>query len=434
MNSFLFADPRKEEEDGAPAAPPLPPPVAAKEQEEELPAPAPAGRTPPPLPLPLAGKEQEEELPAPAPTIAVTMYDISRDMFLHLSLPKTPPAELAVINLPADATRAQIQRAAEILLEPYMFGGGGGRDPYDTSSDDETPFTDDDSDDYVVGGGGPAPTPWRPEDFDFLMAGIIPIYESEAGQDHNQINIRKVKRRLAGKELEEEFKAASEFVQACSLGVPDGLYLRFYGLHKVATEGPCTAPPPSPGKLKPHNEWNAWNNLGGMSTEEAMNEYITTARQFYPGWAHAYDTRMEDEETSASAAGSKGPGPASKTNELELGEIHVSAREGEMEDLKKHLESGVEINARDSRKRTPLHWAVDRGHLGAVELLVLSNADVNAQDDEGQTPLHYAVRREREDIAQLLVGQHADLQIKDGDGNTAHDLCSLAWPFLKPGN
>uniref|UniRef100_A0A453DH98 ACB domain-containing protein n=1 Tax=Aegilops tauschii subsp. strangulata TaxID=200361 RepID=A0A453DH98_AEGTS len=249
-----------------------------------------------------------------------------------------------------------------------------------------------------------------------------------------QIHIPKVKRRLEGKDLEKEFNAASDFVQACTLSVPDGLYLRFYGLHKIATEGPCTAPPPFPHKLKPHNEWNAWNNLGDMSPEEAMNEYIAAARELFPSWAQAYYTRMKDEETSASATGSKGPGPASKTNELELGEIHVSAREGEIEDLKKHMEAGVAVNTRDSRKRTPLHLAVDHGHLGAVELLVSSNADVDAQDDQGQTPLHYAVRREKEDIALLLVKHRADLQIKDGDGNTAPDLCSSAWPFLKPAN
>jgi ankyrin repeat protein len=33
----------------------------------------------------------------------------------------------------------------------------------------------------------------------------------------------------------------------------------------------------------------------------------------------------------------------------------------------------------DSEGRTPLHWAVDRGHLNSVEILVNANADVNAQ-------------------------------------------------------
>lgn len=33
----------------------------------------------------------------------------------------------------------------------------------------------------------------------------------------------------------------------------------------------------------------------------------------------------------------------------------------------------------DSEGRTPLHWAVDRGHLNITELLVSKNADVNAK-------------------------------------------------------
>jgi ankyrin repeat protein len=33
----------------------------------------------------------------------------------------------------------------------------------------------------------------------------------------------------------------------------------------------------------------------------------------------------------------------------------------------------------DSEGRTPLHWAVDRGHLNAVEVLANANADLNAQ-------------------------------------------------------
>lgn len=33
----------------------------------------------------------------------------------------------------------------------------------------------------------------------------------------------------------------------------------------------------------------------------------------------------------------------------------------------------------DSEDRTPLHWAVDRGHLDIAEELVGKNADINAK-------------------------------------------------------
>jgi ankyrin repeat protein len=33
----------------------------------------------------------------------------------------------------------------------------------------------------------------------------------------------------------------------------------------------------------------------------------------------------------------------------------------------------------DTEGRSPLHWAVDRGHLSAVEVLANANADLNAK-------------------------------------------------------
>jgi len=33
----------------------------------------------------------------------------------------------------------------------------------------------------------------------------------------------------------------------------------------------------------------------------------------------------------------------------------------------------------DTEGRTPFHWAVDRGHLSAVEVLAKANADLNAK-------------------------------------------------------
>uniref|UniRef100_A0ACD5WR18 Uncharacterized protein n=1 Tax=Avena sativa TaxID=4498 RepID=A0ACD5WR18_AVESA len=247
-------------------------------------------------------------------------------------------------------------------------------------------------------------------------------------------------------ELDEDFSAASAFVAASAASgtsVPDEAQLRLYGLYKIATEGPCTAPQPSALKLKARAKWNAWNKLGAMPTEEAMEEYITIVDEIFPNWADGSSAKKRDGDNTMSASGSKGPmGPVFSSlmyeedqgNESELGDIHVSAREGAIDDVKKHLAAGVQVNIRDSEERTPLHWAVDRGHLNAVEVLVNSNADVNAQDNEGQTALHYAVLCEREDIAELLVKHQADLQIKDADGNTPRDLCASAWPFMKQAN
>ncbi|TVU16641.1 hypothetical protein EJB05_40215 [Eragrostis curvula] len=250
-------------------------------------------------------------------------------------------------------------------------------------------------------------------------------------------------------ELDEEFSAASAFVAASAASgtsVPEEAQLRLYGLYKIATEGPCTAPQPSALKLKARAKWNAWNKLGAMPTEEAMQEYITIVEELFPNWAAGSSTKKKGKEDSiTSASGSKGPmGPVFSSlmyeedegNDSckELGDIHVSAREGAIDDIVKQLAAGVEVNMRDSEGRTPLHWAVDRGHLNAVEILANAKADLNAQDNEGQTALHYAVLCEREDIAELLVKHRADLHIKDEDGSTARDLCSSNWSFMHESN
>ncbi|KAK8946024.1 Acyl-CoA-binding domain-containing protein 1 [Platanthera guangdongensis] len=83
----------------------------------------------------------------------------------------------------------------------------------------------------------------------------------------------------------------------------------------------------------------------------------------------------------------------------------------------------------DSEGRTPLHWAVDRGHLKVTEILLSRNADVNAKDNEGQTSLHYAAVCERHDFAELLVRHGADPGLRDEDGNSPGDLCSSPWNF-----
>jgi ankyrin repeat protein len=67
----------------------------------------------------------------------------------------------------------------------------------------------------------------------------------------------------------------------------------------------------------------------------------------------------------------------------------VSAGTQPSREVVRHLiELGVDVNARDRRRWTPLHFAARTKSPEVVKLLIEAGADVNAKDDEGITPLH----------------------------------------------
>ncbi|XP_076937013.1 acyl-CoA-binding domain-containing protein 1-like [Bidens hawaiensis] len=246
-------------------------------------------------------------------------------------------------------------------------------------------------------------------------------------------------------ELDEAFSAATAFVAATaadrsSQKVSSELQLQLYGLYKIATEGPCTAPQPSALKITARSKWNAWQKLGAMPAEEAMQKYLEIITELYPTWAAGSTSKKRGENADERSSNDHRPmGPVfssfiheEESDELKLDAIHAFAREGDTENLIKCVEAGIPVDIKDSEGRAPLHWAVDRGHIETAELLLSRNADVNLKDNEGQTPLHYAAVCEREHIAELLVKKNASTDIKDDDGNYPFDLCDSKWPWIQP--
>ena len=68
--------------------------------------------------------------------------------------------------------------------------------------------------------------------------------------------------------------------------------------------------------------------------------------------------------------------------------IHGAARDKNIEDIKKYLAAGGDVNAKGGFGTTPLHMAAQHFEdVDGAKLLIAGGADVNAKDNFGNTPL-----------------------------------------------
>nr|CAD1830474.1 unnamed protein product [Ananas comosus var. bracteatus] len=74
--------------------------------------------------------------------------------------------------------------------------------------------------------------------------------------------------------------------------------MKLYGLYKVATEGPCYEPQPMALKLSARTKWNAWQSLGNMNPEVAMEQYVALLSGNIPEWAGAGEKPREEAKDS----------------------------------------------------------------------------------------------------------------------------------------
>jgi ankyrin repeat protein len=79
-----------------------------------------------------------------------------------------------------------------------------------------------------------------------------------------------------------------------------------------------------------------------------------------------------------------------------------AAGDGNIVAVKYHSAAGVDVNAPDVIKRTPLDHAASEGHKEIVELLIDKGADVNAMNNDGDTPLDFAIKFKNTETTELL--------------------------------
>ncbi len=100
----------------------------------------------------------------------------------------------------------------------------------------------------------------------------------------------------------------------------------------------------------------------------------------------------------------------------------TAAKNGNWTLVKKLIDQGADLQAKNIYGERVLHWAVLSEHLDTVKWLVEQGADVQAKTNYGWTVLHLAARYGNLDTVKWLVEQGADVQAKDNSGSTAMSL------------
>ena len=84
------------------------------------------------------------------------------------------------------------------------------------------------------------------------------------------------------------------------------------------------------------------------------------------------------------------------------GSLHNAAKNGDIEQVKKLIAQGADVNAKGRHGLMALTIASEKGHVDVVKALLSKGADVNVKDSSGQTALLYAFEDSHREIVQLL--------------------------------
>ena len=122
--------------------------------------------------------------------------------------------------------------------------------------------------------------------------------------------------------------------------------------------------------------------------------------------------------------------PPTESEAARYGGLHAAAHRGQVEQIRKVVKTGADVNARDAYGRTPLHVATFARQHEAIRALARSGADLGAlENDRYDAVTIAAVANDEETLGLLLsLGASAKLVTSRYDGTALIAAAHLGHP------
>ena len=146
-----------------------------------------------------------------------------------------------------------------------------------------------------------------------------------------------------------------------------------------------------------------------------------------PQPAPAADANPQEQAARPAAAAEPVPVNVSPNASAAPLSLHSAIAKGDYANALKMIEQGTDIEGKDpGAGASALHYAVMKGEMPLVGLLVGRGADVNSRTKSGTTPLHTAVLYGRFEVAEYLLDKGSEVNAKSASGATPMSLATAA--------
>jgi len=102
--------------------------------------------------------------------------------------------------------------------------------------------------------------------------------------------------------------------------------------------------------------------------------------------------------------------------------IQVAALQGNIDEIRKHIKAGSDLDEKDAYGSTPLIIAITFGKTEVAQALIEAGADLMITNNDGSASLHIAAFFCRTEILESLLENGADKDFVNAAGRTALDV------------